>query len=190
MGLPAPGKCSCRSLPREDKTGQGSGSHAEGQALCRPWLPARSGQWGRSWATHLPKALGMRLPEVPGVWVRSGCCPTRCPLSPAHPCHHSQGQRAWEVSADAQGPRCEGCFSERSLGAAHKSRDSPLKPEVMACWAQVSWFSCPTCFRTDRFCVAQGKSGVSSGSQVEPTYSAKAPQASPVPMKPLTVHLS
>lgn len=42
-------------------------------------------------------------------------------------------------------------------GAAHRSRDSPLKPEVMACWAQVSWFSCPTCFRTDRFCVAQGK---------------------------------
>ena len=42
-------------------------------------------------------------------------------------------------------------------GAAHRSGDSPLKPEVMACWAQVSWFSCPTCFRTDRFCVAQGK---------------------------------
>lgn len=31
---------------------------------------------------------------------------------------------------------------------------------------------------------------MSSGSQAEPTHSAKAPQASPVPMRPLTVHLS
>lgn len=44
------------------------------------------------------------------------------------------------------------------LGAAHRGKDSPLKPELMVFWAQVSWFSCPTCFRTDRFCAAQGKS--------------------------------
>lgn len=182
---------SAATAPSHERTRcHGSGSHAAGRALCRPWLPARSGQWGRSWATHLPRASGVRLPEVPGVRVRFGCCPTCCPLGPAHPCHHGQGQRAWEVAADARGPGCEGHFSERSLGAAHRSRDSPLKPEVMACWAQVSWFSCPTCFRTDRFCVAQGKSGVSSGSQPEPTHSAKAPQASPVPMWPLTVYLS
>lgn len=42
------------------------------------------------------------------------------------------------------------------LEAAY-SKNSPLKPELMAFWAHASCFSCPTSFRMDRFCADQGK---------------------------------
>lgn len=57
-------------------------------------------------------------------------------------------------------------------------KNSPLKPEVMAFWAQASWFSCPTCFRRDRFCAAQGKYVIGFGS------SAKPPEGNSVPLCP------
>lgn len=123
---------SAAMVPSPERTrpasGQGSGSHAEGRALRGPWLPARSGQWSQwSWASYVPKASGMRVPEAPGVRVKFGCCPTHCPLGPAHPCDHCQGQRAWEVAVDARGPGCEGRFSERSPGGSSQEQGLTIK---------------------------------------------------------------
>lgn len=103
---------------------------------------------------------GPQVLSFPEVEARFGCRPAHCLLSPAphpHPCH-CQDQGAWKAVSDAQDHGHEGCFSARS-------KDSPLKPELMAFWAQASWFSCPTCFRIDRFCAAQGKSVIGFGSQ-------------------------
>lgn len=85
----------------------------------------------------------MHLPSPP-----SACPQLSCPFS----CQDQSSLGSWFRFSEL-------CVRVRPLrghiGAAHKSEDSPLKPEVIAFWAQGIWFSCPTCFRTDRFCTAQ-----------------------------------
>lgn len=83
--------------------------------------------------------------------------PPSCPQS-SHPSHRQdQSSLGSWFQMPAATYVCEDHFSEKSLWTAGNSKDSPLKPEVITFWAQGNCFSCPTCFRTDRFCTAQGK---------------------------------
>lgn len=105
-----------------------------------------------SFSSKGPQVL--RFPGVPEVEARFGCCPTHCLLSPNTPPSSMLLSRPKSLGSYLQMPRAMGAkaISLRGhLGAAYRSKDSPLKPELMVFWAQASCFSCPTSFRTDRF---------------------------------------
>lgn len=72
-------------------------------------------------------------------------------------------EAVWQAGSGARALCSRAISLSGHLGAAHRSKNSPSKPEMMAFWAQGSWFSCPTCFRTDRFCVTQEKSVIALG---------------------------
>lgn len=155
-------------------TGHGSSPYTDRPAPCWLRFPGGAGSAAEAGppssqglSSEAPRAAG----QVPALPPPSSM-PWSRPRSPescfGYSGHGQEGKRAISL---------RGHLGAQPAGV----KNSPVKPEVMAFWAQASWFSCPTCFRTDRFCAAQGKCAIGFGRQAGP---AQPPEGHSVPMCP------